>query len=247
MKENIYDNEQFFQAYSRFPRSAQGLSAAGEWHELKKLFPSFQGKRVLDLGCGFGWHCMYAAEQGAAHVAGIDISANMLQVAKEKTTYPQVEYQQLAIEDIDFAPDSFDVVISSLAFHYIEAFQDICDKVYRCLSADGHLVFSVEHPVFTAYGTQDWVYDTEGNRQHWPVDHYFHEGKRTASFLGREVVKYHRTLTTYIRHLLNSGFTITEFVEPQPAEHLLNTVPGMHDELRRPMMLLITAKKTEKS
>lgn len=244
MKENIYDNEQFFQTYSRFPRSVQGLSAAGEWHELKKLFPEFRNKRVLDLGCGFGWHCRYAAEQGAARVVGTDISANMLRVAKEKTTYPQVEYYQLAIEDIDFAPDSFDVVISSLALHYIEAFQTICNKVYRYLSADGHFVFSVEHPVFTAYGTQDWIYDPEGNRQHWPVDHYFSEGKRTASFLGQAVVKYHKTLTTYICTLLNSGFTLTELVEPQPAEHLLSTVPGMHDELRRPMMLLLAAKKT---
>lgn len=54
MKENHYDNETFFEAYSRFPRSVEGLRAAGEWHELKKLLPDFTDKRVLDLGCGFG-------------------------------------------------------------------------------------------------------------------------------------------------------------------------------------------------
>ncbi len=63
MKENIYDNEDFFECYRRFPRSAKGLDAAGEWHELKRMLPPFRGKRVLDLGCGFGWHCVYAAEQ----------------------------------------------------------------------------------------------------------------------------------------------------------------------------------------
>lgn len=66
MKENNYDNPGFFSQYRRFPRSVEGLSAAGEWHALQKLFPDFSGKRVLDLGCGFGWHCRYAADHGAA-------------------------------------------------------------------------------------------------------------------------------------------------------------------------------------
>ena len=34
------------------PRSKEGLSAAGEWHQLKPLFPPLHGKSVLDLGCG---------------------------------------------------------------------------------------------------------------------------------------------------------------------------------------------------
>ena len=68
MQENKYDDDKFFDEYSRFPRSIQGLTAAGEWHEFQKLFPNFEGKRVLDIGCGFGWHCAYAAQQGASYV-----------------------------------------------------------------------------------------------------------------------------------------------------------------------------------
>ena len=74
MIENKYDDETFFAKYSAFPRSVHGLKAAGEWHELKKLLPDFAEKRVLDLGCGFGWHCFYAAEHGAKQVLGIDVS-----------------------------------------------------------------------------------------------------------------------------------------------------------------------------
>lgn len=33
----------------------------------------FAGKTVLDLGCGFGWHCRYAIENGAKSVVGIDL------------------------------------------------------------------------------------------------------------------------------------------------------------------------------
>lgn len=70
MKENKYDEEIFFEKYSRMDRSRQGLQAAGEWSELQKLLPDFTGKRVLDLGCGYGWHCRYAAEQGGCVGSG---------------------------------------------------------------------------------------------------------------------------------------------------------------------------------
>ena len=45
-------------------------------------------------------------------------------------------------------------------------------------------MFSAEHPVFTASGSQDWYYDAAGNILHFPVDNYYYEGKREAVFLG---------------------------------------------------------------
>jgi SAM-dependent methyltransferase len=243
MKENKYDNSDFFNKYSSMERSKHGLAGAGEWHELKKMLPDFNQKNVLDLGCGFGWHCRYAVENGAKAVTGIDISDKMLNEAKNKTETEKIKYLCMPIEDIDFPDNSFDIVISSLAFHYIRSFEDIAHKISRCLVTGGSFVFSVEHPVFTAQGRQDWSYDPQGNRLHWPVDQYFIEGKREAVFLGEEVIKYHKTLTTYINSLIKEGFEITGLIEPQPEEHLLRTVEGMEDELRRPMMLLISARK----
>ncbi|NLW78129.1 MAG: class I SAM-dependent methyltransferase [Ruminococcaceae bacterium] len=243
MKENKYDDPAFFEAYSQFPRSVEGLSAAGEWQALQKLLPALEGKRVLDIGCGFGWHCLYAAGQGAACVLGTDISEKMLAVAREKTAFPNVEYRRLAMEDLCFPADTFDVAISSLAFHYTPDFEGVCRRVAACLAPGGDFIFSVEHPVFTAQGPQDWCYGADGSAAHWPVDHYFAEGRREAVFLGEPVVKYHRTLTTCLNTLLQTGFAITAVVEPQPPAHLLDTVPGMRDELRRPMMLLVAAQK----
>lgn len=243
VKQNKYDDDVFFDKYSNMSRSKNGLEGAGEWHELKKMLPNFKDKRVLDLGCGFGWHCRYAVENGAKSVIGIDISQKMLSEAKNKTKCGNIEYICMPIEDIDFPEESFEVVISSLALHYIKSFEDVLDRVYKCLSRGGDFVFSVEHPIFTAQGPQDWYYDDKGNILHWPVDHYFTEGIRNAKFLGEEVIKYHRTLTTYLNSLIKIGFEITDVVEPKPAENMLNTVPGMRDELRRPMMLLVSARK----
>lgn len=243
MKENKYDNETFFKNYSQMDRSKKGLAAAGEWPSLEKLLPDFQGKEVLDLGCGYGWHCIYAAEHGAKAVLGIDLSKKMLAVAKEKTTFPNVHYQLGAIEEVDFPENSFDIVISSLALHYIEDFEGTIKKIHHYLKPDGFFVFSVEHPIFTAEGSQDWIYDEAGIPQYFPIDRYFEEGARATNFLGETVQKYHRTLTTYLDSLLLNGFQIQRIVEPTPPEDMLD-IPGMINEFRRPMMIIIKAKNT---
>ena len=62
-------------------------------------------------------------------------------------------------------------------------------------------------------------------------------------FLGEQVTKYHRTFTTYISVLLKKGFRLVDVEEPQPPEEMLDTVPGMKDEMRRPMMFIVSAQK----
>lgn len=243
MKENKYDQQSFFEQYSQMNRSKEGLTAAGEWETLKGILPDLKNKRVLDLGCGYGWHCIYAMEQGAASAVGVDISTKMLEVARSKTQFEQVEYICSAIEDMEVSAESFDLALSSLAFHYVADFDVVLKKVHHCLKQGGSFVFSVEHPIFTAYGTQEWYRDQNGEILHFPVDNYFHEGKRVANFLGEDVVKYHKTLTTYINGLLCNGFEINQVVEPKPSQQMIELNAGMDDELRRPMMLIISATK----
>lgn len=244
MKENRYDDAVFFDKYGQMSRSREGLAGAGEWRELERLLPDFAGKRVLDLGCGYGWHCKYAADHGAAAVLGIDLSHKMLDAAREKNPHPAVEYRQGAMEDLEFPSGSFEVVISSLAFHYVADFPALIRKVGRWLTPGGDFVFSAEHPVFTAQGPQDWVYAPDGSIDHFPVDNYYYEGKRDAVFLGEHVTKYHRTVTTYVETLLSEGFALRHLVEPMPPEEMRDR-PGMADEMRRPMMLLLAARKGE--
>jgi len=240
MKENKYDNNEFFEKYSQFPRSVDGLKAAGEWHELQRMLPDFRGKCVLDLGCGFGWHSRYAIEQGAESVVGVDISGKMLAEAAKKTNSNNITYICSSIEDYEYPKEAFDMVISSLVLHYIESFGDVCAKVRECLRIGGDFVFSVEHPIFTAQGKQEWVLNESGELLHWPVDNYFFEGVRNTRFLGEDVLKYHKTLTTYVGDLIDHGFIITGVCEPIPTQEMLAEMPN---ELRRPMMLIISAKK----
>ncbi|WP_353138565.1 class I SAM-dependent methyltransferase [Pseudopedobacter sp.] len=243
MKENKYDDPSFFKQYGQMTRSQQGLKGAGEWYILKEMLPNFHGKDVLDMGCGFGWHCRYAIEKGAASVVGIDISEKMLVRASEINLLKGIKYERMALEDAVFPGESFDMIFSSLTLHYIKSYHMLIHNVYQWLRPGGHFVFSVEHPVFTAEGKQSWICDEERNKLYWPVDNYFIEGKRNTIFLGEQVVKYHRTLTTYLHELLKCGFIIKQVQEPVPDSKMLNEMPEMKDELRRPMMMLISVEK----
>ena len=242
MNENKYDDATFFEKYSHMLRSQKGLAGAGEWPTLQRLLPDMRGKRVLDLGCGYGWHCKYAIEHGANHVIGVDISTKMIDKAKSINNDPSIDYMVQSIETCSFEPHTFDLIISSLAFHYIEAIDPLIASIASWLDQDGQLIFTVEHPIYTSNDDQDWIYDDQGNILYFPVDHYFYEGIRHTHFLGEPVTKYHRTLTTYIETLLNHGLTIEHVVEPQPPESMMD-IEGMKDEMRRPMMLIISARK----
>lgn len=166
----------------------------------------------------------------------------MLAEARARTNDTTISYMQDDISTIRFAKDSFDFVFSSLAIHYVENWEQLVQHVHHFLKPNGQFLFSVEHPIFTADGRQDWIYTDNGQIMHFPVNHYFDEGERDTNFLGSSVKKYHRTITTYLETLLSNDFQINHVLEPTPPSHMLD-MPGMKDELRRPMMLIISVTK----
>src|SRR5215472_13557198 len=109
MTQNIYDNDEFFAGYSRLRRSVEGLDGAPEWPTLRAMLPDLRGLRVLDLGCGFGWFCRWARQQGAAHVVGIDVSEKMLARARVTTEEGAITYTRADMEKLELPPRSFDL------------------------------------------------------------------------------------------------------------------------------------------
>ena len=234
---NVYDNDEFFKSYSLMERSVYGLESAGEWPQFKQLIPDLKEKNVLDLGCGYGWHCRYAAENGAAEITGIDQSRKMIEEAVRRTNDDRITYRVCELLEYEYPKSSFDLVISNLVLHYIEDLDDIYHKIYETLKDEGIFLFNIEHPVFTSCDKQEWC-----DCGRWPVSGYFHPGKRKTIFLNHEVEKYHHTLTQIIDGLLKQGFIIEAVQEVAPPEQWRDKMP---EEMERPMMLLVRAKKTE--
>lgn len=240
--QNIYDNERFFQGYKSLRQNDNGLNGALEIPALRLLLPDLSGLNVLDLGCGFGDFARFARARGAASVTAIDISVRMLEEAKMLTNDSAITYAHRAIEEYAPAADTFDVVVSSLALHYIRDYSKVVLAVHRALKPGGRFVFSVEHPMCTA-NPIGWVCDSDARPMYWPVDLYSQEGSRSTHWFVEGVVKWHRTTATYVTTLIRSGFSITHLDEPIPTREALAARPILQYDCRRPPFLLLSAAK----
>lgn len=242
MAQNIYDNPDFFAGYSQLPRQSRGLDGAPEWPSIRAILPTVSGKRVIDLGCGFGWVSRWMRKQGANSVLGMDLSENMISRAKADTNDPGIEYRVEDLEIMELPPASFDLAYSALTFHYVRDFSRLVRMVYQTLVPGGHIVFTIEHPIFMAAVHPHWIADEDG-RKTWPVNCYSIEGERQTDWFAKGVIKYHRTIGTTLNTLIRAGFRILAVEEFAPSAEQITQTPELEEELERPMMLLVSAQR----
>lgn len=243
-KQNIYDNDTFFESYKDLRDNKVNANDMVEIPALFSLLPELKGKHVLDMGCGYGGHCKKVVELGADKVLGIDISKKMLEVAIDKNTNSKIDFKRMAMEDLSELDASFDVVISSLALHYIEDFKAVTDEVYRLLDKGGYFIFSQEHPLNTCFNYGDrWTRDEHGKKMFANVSEYSIDGRRESSWFIEGVVKYHRTFASIMNTLIESGFTIERVVEPIPDIGGTSDLARDRDGIHKPDFLLIKAYK----
>ena len=238
--QNIYDETRFFEGYKALRQNDTGLNGALELPALHRLLPDLSNLHVLDLGCGFGDFARFARKGGAASVTGIDVSARMLDEAARLTSDPAVSYWHGAIEDYVPAAASFDLVVSSLALHYVKDYAGVVGRIFQALKGRGRFVFSVEHPMCTA-NPAGWIRDENGRQLHWPVDNYRLEGERKTHWFVDGVIKYHRTIETYVNTLVGAGFQLEHLGEPEPSHEALMARPTLQAECRRPPFLFLAA------
>jgi SAM-dependent methyltransferase len=242
--QNIYDDPDFFAGYSTLERFGAGWERAAERADLLALLPDVNGRRVLDLGCGAGQLARYLATTGAAEVIGVDVSERMLALARADWAHPRVTYCRAPVEEVTFPSARFDLVVSSLVLHYVDDYRGLVLRIAAWLASGGVLVYSTEHPIFTArLPGEGWVLDDAGRRARWGLDRYADEGAREETWFVAGVRKVHRTVATLINGLLDAGLVIERVVEPIPSEQWLHDHPLARDERRRPMFLLVRARR----
>ncbi len=242
MPQNIYDEPIFFEGYKNLRQADTGLNGALEMPALRELLPDLAGARILDLGCGFGDFARHARSIGANSVVALDVSQNMISEARKLTDDASIDYICHSIEGYRPSSEGFDLIVSSMALHYVEDYKAVVNIVYGSLTAGGKFIFSVEHPSCTA-NPIGWLRDEDGLPTNWPLDRYQDEGIRQTTWFVDDVLKYHRTTETYVSVLLNAGFRLDHFKEPKPTEQALTERPSLSINLRRPPVLLLGATK----
>ncbi len=243
-KQNIYDNEVFFEGYKNLRKKESNANVLFEIPALFSLLPDLTGLSVLDLGCGFGEHCRGFIERGAAKVVGIDISEKMLEVAKAENSDPKITYLNMPMEDLDKIEGKFDLVVSSLAIHYVEDFAGVVKNIYDLLNPGGLFVYSQENPINTCHSTGErWTRDESGKKLYVNLKNYGIEGERESVWFVDNVKKYHRMFSTIVNTLASCGFTIEKMIEPLPTDEILARYPDQEDLFHKPDFLLVRAAK----
>jgi SAM-dependent methyltransferase len=233
--QNVYDDEDFFTRYQAMREAQAGINEAVEQPALRALLPPLSGRAVIDLGCGDGRLSRDLASRGAASVVGVDPSERMLALAAARTMDDRVGYLRAFAEDAELPAASADLVVSSLAFHYVADLDRLMARIVGWLRPGGWLVASMEHPVMTAA--------PELGRNPCIVDHYADEGKRDTSWFIDGVVKYHRRLSTILNSVIGAGLIVAGVVEPTPTVESLQERPDLARHRDRPTILMLSATK----
>lgn len=111
------------------------------------LGPINEGEAILDIGCGTGVDAIFASmmTSPSGRVAGIDITPEMIRRAKENlslTSLKNVTFEQAAADNLPFADQDFDVVISNGAFNLVPNKSRALSEVFRILRTGGRLMIA---------------------------------------------------------------------------------------------------------
>jgi SAM-dependent methyltransferase len=236
---NFYDDPRVFEEYEGHRLS--GVSSPGYVMEEPALWEelgSVAGQRVADLGCGDAAIGAALLDAGCASYYGMDTSVAMVTAAQTTLRGRQGRIEHAHIESFAFPPDSFNLIISRLALHYVDDIEPVLQACGDCLTPGGRIIFTVAHPVITSHHEQD---DPGGQRTSRLVDDYFVRGPRHRPWFGQTVTWHHRTIEDYVSALAGAGFTLTALRECPPRRSLFG-----HDDaefarrLRTPLFLLLS-------
>ncbi len=106
---------------------------------------------VLDAGAGTGMMGEILIPLGYKDLVGIDISPNMLELARKKGVYKDLRQMELGGK-LDLPTDAFSAVVSTGVFAAGHAPPESFEELIRTTKAGGHVIFSVRTDVYVDGG-----------------------------------------------------------------------------------------------
>jgi len=214
--------------------------------QMLDMVGELKGKKVLDLCCGEGFFTRHLARKSASVVVGIDSSKNMIRLAqdKERKTPLGIKYYVGLINKMDdFEAGQFDIVVSFMSMAEVRDYESAFLEVSRVLVPKGKFFFSTFHPCFFS-PVHGWE-----NDRFWKVDEYlttvYHQHKWPTEPVEKEIQietpHFHRPLSAYIRSLVNSGFLLSNLVEPVVPQQALIDNPELEKSRRIPYFIILEA------
>ena len=159
-----------------YPAHAHNPVMQAEERAMLGLMPAaLQGCAVLDAGCGSGRYILHALRRGAARVAGVDLSPEMLERADaelraERNGVP-IELLQGSVTALP-VPDAWaDLTVCGLVVGHLEDLRASLAELCRVTRPGGRMLCSDVHPIGHALG---WVRDFKSGGERYAARHTQH-------------------------------------------------------------------------
>ena len=117
-----------------------------------KYLGNIRGKTVLDVGCGDGYYTRMIKNLGASKVVGVDISREMIKIAKEKEQKNPLDIEYFIMDALKMEKiGEFDIVTATFLLHYSKSKEElnkICENISKNLKSGGKLLAINDNPKF---------------------------------------------------------------------------------------------------
>lgn len=197
-----------------------------------ELLGEINRKKILDLGCGPGFHTKYLIKRGAK-VKGIDFSKELINFARKEN--PSVEFTICNAEKLPYKNNEFDFVLSSLVMGHVKNWDKVLKEVKRVLKSNGLFVFSIRNPISECSEKIKWH-----RRTFRVIRDYFNEKWMIEEWTDKKGnfatgAHHHKTYETIIRLLIKNNFEIISYKDSKPSIKMKKLFPKQYEEtINRP-------------
>jgi SAM-dependent methyltransferase len=218
---------------------------------MKKLIPKIKNAEVFLLGCGSGEEIEIFDKELNYQFYGIDKSLPLIEYAQ--INYPQHNFEAISLEDWQ-STKQYDIVYSSLTFHYIEDWNQLLTKIYNSLKPGGQLIFSTHHPIkwgsSTARSkiTNKYVLGYEKNKMTSEFTiwgDYLNSRQIDDTLFGKiPITHFHKPISEMINCFIQNKFNIIKMVEPKPIIETKKSHPDFYESYSKiPLFVIFKLEK----
>jgi SAM-dependent methyltransferase len=194
---------------------------------------------ILDLGCGSGEDILELQKISnkyniTLNIVGVDSSEPLLEIARfncPNTTFVNIDLN-LTPNQIENLVLKFDLVYSSLTFHYIDNWQILLQSIKSVSNNNCNIIFSTHHPLkwgameeknkeFNSFimGYKKIKNTIDKSKSYFVYGDYLNpRAINTKLFNQLDITHYHKPISLMVNTILENSYKIVKMVEPKPIE-----------------------------
>jgi SAM-dependent methyltransferase len=115
---------------------------------------------AVDLACGTGRTGVWLAQHGVRHIDGVDVTTEMLEIAKAKTVYRHLHVADVAATAL--RSSSYELCTMVLADEHLAELKPVYREAARLLRQQGYFVLVGYHPFFLMNGVPTHYHRADG-------------------------------------------------------------------------------------